>query len=64
MAMLYSIPWVEPLQHGAAGPLDEILMVVAFLGGWGALLYFLLRDRGQGEPEDEAGQGEQPQPGP
>jgi hypothetical protein len=51
--MPYAIPLFEPALHGAAGPLDEILMVVAFLGGWGALIYFLLRDRGQRTEEDK-----------
>lgn len=52
--MLVVIPLFDPALHGAAGPLDEILMIAAFLGGWGALIYFLLRDRGRRTEDDES----------
>jgi hypothetical protein len=56
--MWTTISWFEPLAHGAAGPFDEIVMVVAFLGGWGALIYFLLKDRGQHDEDEETPQEE------
>jgi hypothetical protein len=56
--MWTAIGGFEPLAHGAAGPFDEIVMIVAFLGGWGALIYFLLKDRGQQDEDDETPQEE------